>query len=258
MIPLSDENPTLRPAMMTIFVLVAMGVVWLVVQGGGFDQTQLAMSVCNLGLVPAELSGAAPLGTSIPLTRELACVVDADPLNWATPVISIFLHGGWSHLLGNALFLWVFGNNIEDVMGRGRFLLFFLICGVAAAAAHVIVQPGSPVPTVGASGAVSGVMGAYLVLFPRVRVRMLFVFVVFFRVIALPAWAVLIWWFGLQLVMGLPSLSGAGELTGGVAVWAHVGGFLTGALLIRLFERRDLVDRRRSMLLQRGLMDAVS
>lgn len=258
MIPLSDENPTLRPAMMTIFVLVAMGVVWLVVQGGGFDQTQLAMSVCNLGLVPAELSGAAPLGTSIPLTRELACVVDADPLNWATPVISIFLHGGWSHLLGNALFLWVFGNNIEDVMGRGRFLLFFLICGVAAAAAHVIVQPGSPVPTVGASGAVSGVMGAYLVLFPRVRVRMLFVFVVFFRVIALPAWAVLIWWFGLQLLMGLPSLGGAGELTGGVAVWAHVGGFLTGALLIRLFERRDLVDRRRSMLLQRGLMDAVS
>lgn len=257
MIPLSDDNPTVRPPVMTILLLLAMGVVWLVVQQGGFDQTELAMSVCNLGLVPAELSGAAPVGTSIPLTRELACVVDAEPINWATPVISIFLHGGWAHVLGNALFLWVFGNNIEDVMGRGRFLLFFLICGVAAAAAHVAVQPASPVPTVGASGAVSGVMGAYLVLFPRVRVRMLFIFVIFFRVIPLPAWLVLLWWFGLQLLMGLPDLAGAGDLGGGVAVWAHVGGFVAGALLIRLFERGDLVARRRSMLLRRGLLDAV-
>lgn len=257
MIPLSDDNPTVRPPVMTILLLAAIATVWLVVQGGGFNPTELAMSVCNLGLVPAELSGAAPLGTSIPLTRELSCVVDAEPLNWATPVISIFLHGGWAHLLGNALFFWVFGNNIEDVMGRGRFLLFFLICGVAAAAAHVFVQPASPIPTVGASGAVSGVMGAYLVLFPRVRVRMLFIFVVFFRVISLPAWAVLLWWFGLQLLMGLPELARAGDLTGGVAVWAHVGGFVAGALLIRLFERRDLVEHRRSMLLRRGLLDAV-
>lgn len=257
MIPLSDDNPTVRPAVMTLLILGAMAVAWIVIQGGGFEPTQLAMSVCNLGLVPAELSGAAPLGTSIPITRELACVVDADPLNWATPVISIFLHGGWAHLLGNALFFWVFGNNIEDVMGRGRFLVFFLICGVAAAAAHVLVQPASPIPTVGASGAVSGVMGAYLVLFPRVRVRMLFVFVVFFRVIPLPAWMVLLWWFGLQVLMGLPELARAGDLTGGVAVWAHVGGFVAGALLIRLFERRDLVERRRSILLQRGLLDAI-
>ena len=257
MIPLSDDNPTVRPPVMTILILAAIVSVWLLVQGGGFNPTELAMSVCNLGLVPAELSGAAPLGTSIPLTRELVCVVDAEPLNWATPVISIFLHGGWAHLLGNALFFWVFGNNIEDVMGRGRFLLFFLICGVAAAAAHVFVQPASPVPTVGASGAVSGVMGAYLVLFPRVRVRMLFIFVFFFRVIPLPAWLVLLWWFGLQVLMGLPELARAGDLTGGVAVWAHVGGFVAGVLLIRLFERRDLVARRRSMLLQRGLLDAV-
>ena len=257
MIPLSDDNPTVRPPVMTILILAAIVTVWLVVQGGGLDSTVLAMSVCNLGLVPAELSGAAPVGTSIPLTRELACVVDAEPLNWATPVISIFLHGGWAHLLGNALFFWVFGNNIEDVMGRGRFLVFFLICGVAAAVAHVLVQPASPVPTVGASGAVSGVMGAYLVLFPRVRVRMLFIFVVFFRVIPLPAWLVLLWWFGLQLLMGLPDLARAGDLGGGVAVWAHVGGFVAGVLLIRLFERGDLVARRRSMLLQRGLLDAV-
>ncbi len=256
MIPLSDDNPTVRPPVMTILLLATMGVVWVVVQGAGFDHEALAMSVCNLGLVPGELSGAAALGTSIPLTRDLVCVVDADPLNWATPVLSIFLHGGWGHLLGNALFFWVFGNNIEDVMGRGRFLLFFLICGVAAALAHVLVQPGSPVPTVGASGAVSGVMGAYLVLFPRVRVRMLFIFLIFFRVIPLPAWLVLAWWFGLQVLMGLPDLAGAGDFGGGVAVWAHVGGFVAGVVLIRVFERRDLVAQRRSMLLRRGLLDA--
>jgi membrane associated rhomboid family serine protease len=257
MIPLSDDNPTVRPPVMTILLLATIGVVWVVVQGAGFDQIALAMSVCNLGLVPGELSGAAALGTSIPLTRDLVCVVDADPLNWATPVISIFLHGGWAHLLGNALFFWVFGNNIEDVMGRGRFVLFFLVCGVAAAAAHVLVQPGSPVPTVGASGAVSGIMGAYLVLFPRVRVRMLFIFMIFFKIIPLPAWLVLLWWFGLQVVLGLPDLAGAGDLGGGVAVWAHVGGFVAGVALIRLFLRADLVARRRSMLLRRGLLDAV-
>lgn len=258
MIPISDDNPTVRPPVMTILLLAAMTVVWVVVQGAGFDETTLAMSVCNLGLVPAELSGAAPLGTSIPLTRDLACVVDAEPLNWATPLISVFLHGGWGHLLGNALFFWVFGNNIEDVMGRGRFLFFFLICGVAASIAHVLVQPGSPVPTVGASGAVSGVMGAYLVLFPKVRVRMLFIFLIFFKVIPLPAWLVLAWWFGLQLLMGLPDLVGVREVGGGVAVWAHVGGFAAGVLLIRAFERADLVARRRTMLLRRGLLDAIS
>jgi membrane associated rhomboid family serine protease len=257
MIPLSDDNPTVRPPVMTILLLATIGVVWVVVQGAGFDQIALAMSVCNLGLVPGELSGAAALGTSIPLTRDLVCVVDADPLNWATPVISIFLHGGWAHLLGNALFFWVFGNNIEDVMGRGRFVLFFLVCGVAAAAAHVLVQPGSPVPTVGASGAVSGIMGAYLLLFPRVRVRMLFIFMNFFKISPVPAWLVLLWWLGLQVVLGLPDLAGAGDMGGGVAVWAHVGGFVAGVALIRLFLRADLVARRRSMLLRRGLLDAV-
>jgi membrane associated rhomboid family serine protease len=169
----------------------------------------------------------------------------------------MFLHGSWGHLLANALFFWVFGNNVEDVMGRGRFLVFFVLCGVAAAVAHIVVDPTSPVPTVGASGAVSGAMGAYLVLFPRVRVRMLFIFLIFFRIIPIPAWAVLLWWFVLQLIVGLPDLARAGELTGGVAVWAHVGGFVAGAFLIRVFERPELVDLRRRMLLQRGLLRTV-
>jgi membrane associated rhomboid family serine protease len=257
MIPISDDNPTVRIPVMTILLLAGMFVVWVVVQGAGFTESTLAMSVCNLGLVPAELSGAAPVGTSIPLTRDLACVVDADPMRWMTPIYSIFLHGGWGHLLGNALFFWVFGNNIEDVMGRGRFLVFFLICGVAAAVAQILVNPASPVPMVGASGAVSGVMGAYLVLFPQVRVRMLFIFLVFFRVFPLPAWIVLLWWFGLQLLLGLPELGAPADVGGGVAVWAHVGGFVAGAVLIRLFERKELVSRRRSMLLQRGLLRSV-
>jgi membrane associated rhomboid family serine protease len=256
-IPLSDDNPTVRIPVATWLLLAAIGSVWVLVQGAGLDDRTLAMSVCNLGLVPGELTGGAPLGSGVPIGPGLACVVDAEPINWATPVLSIFLHGSWGHLLSNALFFWVFGNNVEDVMGRGRFIVFFLVCGVAAAAAHVLVMPGSPLPTVGASGAISGVMGAYLVLFPQVRVRMFFFFIVFFRVIPLPAWLVLLWWFALQVLMGLPDLAGVGETTGGVAVWAHVGGFVAGALLIRLFERPELVEARRAMLLRRGLLQAV-
>lgn len=256
MIPLSDDNPTVRLPVMTLALLGAMLVVWLFVQQGGFDNQILAFSICNLGLVPGELSGMAPLGSGIPIARGLACVVDDQGINWFTPVLSMFLHGSWMHLLGNGLFLWVFGNNIEDVMGWARFLVFYLVCGVAAAAVHVLVDPTSVVPTVGASGAVSGVMGAYLMLYPRVRVRMLFIFLIFFKVIPLPAWLVLLWWFGLQVLAGLPQLSQAGDLRGGVAVWAHVGGFLAGIMFIRAFERRDLVEKRRAILLQRGLLGA--
>lgn len=257
MIPLSDDNPTVRPPVMTILILAALASVWLLVQGGGFDSSVLVKSVCNLGMVPGELTGRAPLGTGVPIARGLVCVVDNESINWATPVISMFLHGGWLHLGGNALFLWVFGNNIEDVMGRGRFLAFYLICGLAAAAAHVAVSPASPIPTVGASGAISGIMGAYLVLYPKVRVRMLFIFIIFFKIIPLPAWLVLIWWLAVQLLLGLPQLGEAADLSGGVAVWAHIGGFAAGALLIRAFENPELVERRRAILLQRGLLHAV-
>jgi membrane associated rhomboid family serine protease len=257
MIPLSDDNPTVRLPLMTMLILGGMLSVWVLVQGAGFDGRTLAMSVCNLGLVPGELTGLAPLGSGVPIARGLSCVVDAERINWLTPVISIFLHGSWAHILGNALFFWVFGNNIEDVMGRGRFLLFYLLCGLAAAGAHVLVDPASPIPTVGASGAVSGIMGAYLVLYPKVRVRMLFIFLIFFKIIPLPAWLVLLWWLGLQILVGLPQLTEVGDLTGGVAVWAHVGGFLAGALLIRAFEEPHLVERRRAILLQRGLLAPV-
>ena len=253
MIPISDENPTVRPPVMTWVLLGVTLLVWIVVQGAGAGD-RLILSVCNLGLVPGELSGQAPLGLGIPIADGLSCVVDDQAINWFTPVISMFLHGGWMHLLGNALFFWVFGNNIEDVMGAGRFLAFYLICGLAAAAAHIFVDPASPIPTVGASGAVSGVMGAYLFLYPKVRVRMLFIFIVFFKVIPLPAWLVLLWWLGLQVLSGLPQITGAPDVSGGIAVWAHVGGFAAGALLMPLFVRPDLVAERRSKLLRRGLL----
>jgi membrane associated rhomboid family serine protease len=148
------------------------------------------------------------------------------------------------------MYFWVFGNNVEDSMGRARFLVFYIVCGLAAAAAHILVDPRSPVPTVGASGAISGVLGAYLVLYPRVRVRY-FVFLFFIR---FPAWVALLWWFGTQVLTGLPQLNEVNpEVSGGVAVWAHVGGFVAGVLLVKLFENRTLVSRRTMVSDARGV-----
>jgi membrane associated rhomboid family serine protease len=247
MIPLSDENPTLRAPWMTWLLIAVTVAVWLLVQQAG-SPAAVAESVCNLGLVPGEVTGRAPVGLALPMGSGLYCVVDREPINRFTPLLSIFLHGGWGHLVGNMLFLWVFGNNIEDSMGPGRFLAFYLLCGVVAAYAHVLVDPASPVPTVGASGAISGVMGAYLLLYPRVRVNMLFIFVIFFKVIPVPAWLVLLWWFFVQLFAGLPQLSSVRpDVSSGVAVWAHIGGFLAGLVLIRLFENRAVVARRNAI-----------
>jgi membrane associated rhomboid family serine protease len=244
MIPLSDENPTLHTPWMTWLIIGTTVAVWMVVQGAGQGMS-LPHSVCNLGLVPGELTHRAPLGAQVPLGDGLACAIDREPINKFTPLTSMFLHGSWGHLLGNMLFFWVFGNNIEDSMGPGRFLVFYLLCGLVAAAAHVLVSPASPVPTVGASGAISGVMGAYLVLYPRVRVNMLFIFIIFFKVFAIPAWLVLLWWFALQVITGLPGLMPMRpEVSGGVAVWAHVGGFVAGVILIKLFENPRLVEKR--------------
>src|SRR5436190_18812885 len=233
---------------MTWLILGAMFAVWFVVQGGGLpgSDIQLATSVCNLGMVPGELTHRARIGEGfwiIPGT--LACAVDNDRINILTPFISMFLHGGWGHLLGNALFFWVFGNNIEDSMGPARFIAFYLVCGLIAAATHVIMDPASPIPTVGASGAIAGILGAYLVLYPKVRVNMLFYFIIFIRVIPLPAWVVLIYWFVVQLISGWSQLTPLRpEVSGGVAFWAHIGGFLAGAALIKLFEDRRRVAAR--------------
>lgn len=248
MIPLSDENPTLHPSYMTFALLGAIVASWVLIQGGGFDSAVLAATVCDYGMVPGELSRQAPLGSGVPIGPGMACIIDDFAINTFTPITSMFLHGGWMHLLGNCLFLWVFGNNVEDSMGHVRFLVFYLVCGLAAAAAHVLIDPASPVPTVGASGAISGVMGAYLLLYPNVRVKMLFPIIIYPLIVHLRAWVVLVWWFALQVISGLPQLMRLNpEVSGGVAVWAHVGGFVAGVVLIRAFEDRELVRRRRAM-----------
>ena len=244
MIPLGDDLPTLRKPVMTYALLGITWAAWVLVQGAGLDVMKLAASVCDLGMVPGELTHLAAIGTSVPIGDGMACVVDNDAINMLTPLTSMFLHGGWMHILGNSLFLWVFGNNVEDSMGRLRFLAFYLLCGLAAAAAQVIADPASPIPMVGASGAISGVMGAYLLLYPKARVRMLFIFVIFFKVFRIPAWVVLLWWFGLQLASGLLDQG----MSTGVAVWAHVGGFVAGVVLVKLFEDKAMVAAHRATL----------
>jgi membrane associated rhomboid family serine protease len=243
MFPLHDDNPTLRTPVTTIGILALLGLSWVLLQGAGLAEVPLATSVCNLGLVPGELTGLAPLGQAVPLGEGLACVVDHEPINWLTPLTTLFLHGSWGHILGNAWFLWVFGNNVEDSMGRGRFVAFYLLCGLAASAAHVAVGPASPIPTVGASGAISGVMGAYLVLYPQVRVRT-YIPPVFF--LNLRAWMVLLVWFGSQILNGLPQLMPGPQIGGGTAFWAHVGGFVAGLLLVGPMRDRAMVRRRSS------------
>jgi membrane associated rhomboid family serine protease len=152
----------------------------------------------------------------------------------------MFLHGGWFHLIGNMWFLWIFGNNVEDSMGHARFLVFYLLCGLAAAAVQTATDPQSVIPMVGASGAIGGVMGAYVLLYPRVHVHMLIFLGFFVTTIAVPAIFMLGYWFAVQLLSGWTSIGAEG---GGVAFWAHVGGFVAGALLVLLFRDPRLLER---------------
>ena len=201
MFPLRDENPTLLTPFLTLAIVVANVLVWLFIEGAGTSSAVLAQSVCHFGAIPAEITGRTAGYTAIDLGGGLPPCVLGD-LSKSAILTSMFIHGGWMHLITNMWFLWIFGNNIEDSMGHLRFLVFYLVCGVLAAIAHIASAPGSLIPTVGASGAISGVMGAYLVLYPRVRIHTLFIFVIFFRIIPVPAWLILIWWFALQLLSG--------------------------------------------------------
>ena len=240
MIPYHDENVTRHTPVMTFALIAVNVVVWVLVEGAG-SALPLARAVCNLGLIPGELTGLLPPGTGFPLGEGLVCLTD--PGRQASHVFtSMFLHGGWMHLLGNMWFLWIFGNNIEDSMGRVRFLVFYLLCGVAAALTQVAINPASGVPMVGASGAISGVMGAYLILYPRVRVWTL-VPIIFLVSIRLPAWTMLLYWMALQFLGGLGGMLGGAE--GGVAFWAHIGGFVAGVVLVKPFARtEDVVAHR--------------
>ncbi len=240
MFPYRDDNPSILTPVVTVALIAANLAVWVVVQGFGMPE-RLAASVCELGLVPGDLMGLLPVGYAFPVADGMSCVVEPGR-PWRTLLTSMFLHGGWLHLLGNCWFLWVFGNNVEDAMGHRRFLVFYLLTGLAAAAAQIAVGPESAIPMVGASGAISGVMGAYIVLYPRVRVHTLVpLLIIFFRV-TLPAWVMLGLWFVMQVV------NAQFDQVGGVAVWAHIGGFVAGAVLIRLFRDPNLWARREQVL----------
>jgi membrane associated rhomboid family serine protease len=240
MFPYKDDNPTELTPIITVGLIAANVLVWLFLQGLGSEAT-LARSVCELGLIPGEVLQRAKPGTGVELAPGLVCLVDAAPKYW-TVLTSMFAHGGWFHLFGNMWFLWVFGNNIEDAMGHGRFIVFYLLCGAAAAAAQVAVNPGSVVPMVGASGAISGVLGAYLLLYPRVRVHTILFFGFYVTRIAVPAYVMLGYWALLQLLGGVSSLTVLER--GGVAFFAHLGGFIAGLVLIRFFASEDALQRR--------------
>jgi membrane associated rhomboid family serine protease len=237
-IPISDDNPTFLKPYATYAIIALNVLVWVLLQGMGSTRA-LAGSLCSFGLIPGELLQTVPAGTRIQVGPNLVCELGAEG-NWLTPLTSMFMHGGWFHIIGNMWFLWIFGDNVEDSMGTGRFAVFYLLCGFAAAALQIIADPGSAVPMVGASGAIGGVMGAYVVLYPRVRVHMLIFLGFLVTRIAVPAVLMLGYWILLQLIEGVSTLGGPG---GGVAFWAHVGGFVAGAVLIFAFRDPRLVDR---------------
>ena len=213
MIPLRDDNPSQRVPVVTRTLIVLNVAAFLFEVGLG---PALRDFVFGWGLVPLRFAyafaGAEPLGPTL-----------------VTALTSMFMHGGWLHLLSNAWYLWIFGDNVEDRLGHGRFLLFYLAGGLAAALVHLLFNWSSPVPTVGASGAIAAVLGAYAVLYPRARVVTLVPIFFFFQVIALPAMLVLGLWFVLQVFSGSLSIGATG---GGVAWWAHIGGFAFGMLVM--------------------------
>jgi membrane associated rhomboid family serine protease len=238
MIPIRDDNPHYLTPYTTYAIVALNFAAWALVQDFGQSQA-LAQSLCTLGLVPGELLHTVAAGTQVQVGEHAFCVLTPDS-NWLSLLSHMFLHGGWMHLLGNMWFLWVFGNNVEDSMGHGRFAVFYLLCGLAAAAAQMIAEPNSGLPMVGASGAIGGVMGAYVWLYPRVNVHMLLWLGIFVTTIAIPAYWMLGYWFLVQVLGGVSSLGGQG---GGVAFWAHIGGFVVGALLIMFMRDPELVAR---------------
>jgi membrane associated rhomboid family serine protease len=250
MFPIRDENPVVRPPIATI-ALVGLNIAsWVFIQGFG-SHADLTRSLCLYGLIPGDLLGTASAGISVPLGPDAVCILDGSG-SFMTPITSMFMHGGWFHIIGNLWFLWVFGDNVEDSMGVPRFLLFYLLCGLGAALAQVITDPDSVVPMVGASGAIGGVMGAYARLYPRARIHTAVFFGFFFTTFSISAVAMLGYWFLIQVLGGLPALAGASS---GIAFWAHVGGFVAGLILAGPFHRPAYLEEHRRQLVRRSVRD---
>ncbi|MGQ0658611.1 MAG: rhomboid family intramembrane serine protease [Chromatiales bacterium] len=223
MIPLHDDNPTrIKPAVtVSLIVLCVLVFFWQLSLGREGGQR----AVFSLGVIPAVLFDHAELPV------ELAWMPPS-----GTIFTSMFLHGGFMHLAGNMLYLWIFGNNVEDAMGHGRFIIFYVLCGAAAALGQAIMNPQSQIPMIGASGAISGVLGAYLLLYPHARILVLLPLGFFSQMLQLSALWVLGFWFVLQLLNS--AITSGGQ--GGVAWFAHIGGFLAGMILIPVFKHRDV------------------
>ncbi len=223
MIPLRDDNPaTIRPFITVGFIAACVLVFLWQLSLGKNGETALYA----LGVIPAVLFDHARMSGEIALVPA-----------WVTVFTSMFLHGGWMHLLGNMLYLWIFGNNVEDSMGHGRFIAFYLLCGVAAAFAQALPNPGSVVPMIGASGAISGVLGAYLLLYPHARVTVVIPLGLILHTTRLPAGWVLVFWFVLQIINAAAESAHSG---GGVAWGAHIGGFVAGMALIPFFKHANV------------------
>jgi len=210
MIPLKDNLPRRSMPVMVILIIAANAGVWVLelLQGG-----QLNDFIMTWGFTP------------------LRIMTSDSPLKWLTPLSSMFMHGGWLHIIGNMWFLWIFGDNVEDAFGHAWFVLFYLVCGLCAAALQFLISMSSPLPMVGASGAISGILGAYACFYPRARIVALVPIFVFIRFFELPAILFIVLWFLLQLLSGCASIGTGTAGMGGVAFWAHVGGFVAGWLI---------------------------
>jgi membrane associated rhomboid family serine protease len=220
MFPLRDDRPTYTAPVVTTLLIIACALVFFYELS--LDEYSRDYFITRYGLIPAHLR---------PFTL----------------ISSMFLHGGWSHIIGNMLFLWAFGKSLEDAMGHTKFLAFYMICGIAAGLAHVLFNPETTLPTVGASGAIAGVMGAYLIKFPRARIHTLIFLFIFITTTDIPAAFILIYWFVMQLFSEYGSITSTQVAAGGVAYAAHIGGFVTGMILVqvmgvrtRFFPRRDI------------------
>jgi membrane associated rhomboid family serine protease len=236
-LPLRDNIPTAKPPVVTIALIAANVIVYFFWQRGGLTlgDPSNPHDICNLqdhAAIPYEVTHP---GHQVEIAR--GCPPPTAP-TWTTVFTAMFMHGGLLHLGGNMLFLWIFGNNVEDAMGHVKFLIFYLLGGVAALLLQIVVSPNAQVPTVGASGAIAAVLGAYLLLYPRARVVTVVFIVFFFTILELPALLVLGLWFLQQALFGYFDLANPGGGGGGVAYFAHIGGFVFGLLTVRLLAKR--------------------
>jgi len=220
MIPLRDSEPSYSKPFVTIGLIIVNALVFLFQIS--LDRFSLNHFIAVYGIIP-------------------------DRLEPSTLVTSMFLHGGWMHVIGNMWFLWIYGDNVEDILGHGKYLVFYILCGVAAGLAHVVLNPSSRVPTIGASGAIAGVMGAYLIKFPHSRIVTLVPLFLFVTTMEIPAGLILVYWLIIQVFSGVGSIGHSQLTQGGVAWFAHVGGFIAGAVLIFAMRPRERYHRRRDL-----------